>query len=66
MMDEKIKRSNSKQIMAVSSADYRGIALYEVAGSADVKLFLGVEEFTFKTLEEATACIDHWYDEKKN
>jgi len=66
MMDKKRMNSNSKRIMAVSSANYRGVPLYEVSGSAGVGLFLGVIYYVFQKLEEATAFIDHWYDLKKN
>lgn len=65
-MDEKKKNSNSKWIMIVSGAQYRGVSLCEVSGSAGVGLFLGMNYYVFQKLEEATAFIDHWYDLKKN
>jgi len=66
MMDERKNNSNSKRIMAVSSANYRGVPLYEVSGSAGVGLFLGVIYYVFTSFEYATAFIDQWYDLKKN
>lgn len=66
MMDEKKKNSNGKRIMIISSAQYRGVSLCEVSGSAGVGLFLGMDLYVFDKLEEATAFIDHWYDLKKN
>jgi hypothetical protein len=54
-----------KKIIALSKANYRGIALYETLDTR-VAFFLGITLYSAPTLEKATACIDEWYDTKKN
>ena len=54
-----------KKILALSKAQYRGVALYETV-DIRVAFFLGATLYSAPTLEKATACIDEWYDLKKN
>ena len=58
MKDEK------KKVIAVSRAQYRGVALYELPGG--VGIFLGVLFLPFLRLQDATNYIDTWYELKKN
>lgn len=65
-MSEDRNKSNKKRIMAISSASYRGIPLYELSTGPGVGLYLGLYFYAFDDLEQATKHIDAWYDLKKN
>ena len=54
-----------KKIIALSKANYRGIALYETL-DIRVAFFLGAQLYSAPTLEKATACIDEWFKLKQN
>lgn len=63
--------AEQKKILAISTASYRGVPLYEVNdpfSDLKVAVFLGAERHchAFEKIEQATAYIDQWYDLKKN
>lgn len=63
--------AKQKKILAISTASYRGIPLYEVDDpltNLKVAVFLGIDSpcHAFEKIENATAFIDLWYDLKKN